>query len=258
MKIVVIGGSGFIGSKLVNELRQLGHIVIATAQTSGVNKEMGRAINKVLEDTNVVIDVAHPPSIESQSELNIFQLSGHNRLAAEALAGVHHHITLSLVGVERMQGSGYFRAKAIQENIVKDSEIPYTILQSTQFFEMIRGIAQSATSGNEIHISNAKVQPVAADDVVSAIADITVSSPLNITVQIAGPDRFHLDELIRIFLNETNDPRKIVVDKHALYFGVELNDLSLIAEDDARVGKIRFIDWLRNQNKSNTGSALNP
>ena len=248
MKIVVIGGSGFIGSKLVNELRQLGHIVIAASQTSGLNKKTGGRLSEVLKDTQVVIDVANAPSMESQAVLSFFQTSGQNLLAAEAIAGVQHHITLSLVGIERMQESGYFKAKMIQENLVKDSEIPYTILQSTQFFELVRGIASSATRNNEIHVLNTKVQPVASDDVATAIAEITVGSPLNITVQIAGPERFQLDELIQIFLNETNDPRKIIVDKHALYFGVELNDLSLIAEENALIGKMRFIEWLRKQN----------
>jgi len=247
MKIVVIGGSGFIGSKLVRELRGLGHDVIAASQTSGIDSAAGDELAEILRDTQVVIDVANAPSMEDQTILEFFQTSGHNLLAAETRAGVKHHITLSVVGVERMQGSGYFRAKMTQENLVKDSEIPYTILQATQFFEKVRGIAQSAMVGGEIHISNAKIQPVASDDVAAVIMEISVGMPLNVTVQIAGPERLQLDELVRIFLNETNDPRKLITDRHALYFGVEIDDESLVPGERARIGKIRFIDWLHKQ-----------
>jgi len=249
MKIVVIGGSGFIGSKLVRELRGLGHDVIAASQTSGLNKATGNELAEILKNTQVVIDVANAPSMEDQAILEFFQTSGHNLLAAETRAGVKHHIILSLVGVERMQGSGYFKAKMAQEDLVKDSEIPYTILQATQFFEMVRGIAQSAMAGGTIHISNAKVQPVASDDVAAVITEISVGMPLNITVQIAGPERFQLDELVRIFLNETNDPRELITDKYALYFGVEIDDEALIPGEKARIGKIRFIDWLHKQDE---------
>lgn len=247
MKIVVIGGSSFLGYKLVNQLRQLGHNVLAATQTFAMTMPTGEQIAEVLKDTQVVIDVANAPSMEDKAILEFFQTSGTNLLAAEVIAGVKHHIALSVVGVERMQGSAYFRAKMIQENLVKRSQIPYTILQATQFFELVRGIAQSATSDGAIHISNAKVQPVASDDVAALITDIGVGMPLNITVQIAGPERMQLDELLRIFLKETNDSRKVITDIHTPYFGVEINDQSLVPEDEARIGKIRFIDWLGNQ-----------
>lgn len=249
MKIVVIGGSGFIGAKLVKELRMLGHQVIAASQTSGVNNVSGEGLAEDLKYTQVVIDVANAPSAEEEAIMEFFQTSGHNLLTAEAIAGVKHHITLSVVGIEHLQGSSYFRAKMVQENLVKDSEIPYTILQSTQFFELVRGIAQSFTIGSEIHIPNTEVQPVASDDVAAAITDISVSPPLNTTFQIAGPERLRLDELVRIFLNETNDTRKIITDKNAIYLGVRIDDNSLIPRKDARIGKIRFIDWLRKQDK---------
>lgn len=249
MKIVIIGGSGFIGSKLVAELRQLGHHVIAASQTSGLRTLAGEELAEMLKTTEVVIDVANAPSLEDKAIMEFFQTSGHNLLAAETLAGVKHHITLSVVGIERIQGSSYFRAKMAQENLVKDSEVPYTILQATQLFEWVRGIAQSATTDGEIHISNAKVQPVASDDVVAVITEVSLGPPLNITVQIAGPERIQLDELIRVFLKETNDPRKLITDKHALYFGVEIDEQSLIPGKNARIGKIRFIDWLHKQDK---------
>lgn len=249
MKIVIIGGSGFIGAKLTKALRQLGHQVIATAQTSGLNAGAGAELSEILRDTQVVIDVANAPSIEDQAILEFFETSGHNLLAAETIAGVKHHITLSAVGVERMQGSGYFRAKMAQENLVKGSAVPYTILQATLFFELVRGIARSATIGGEIHISNAKIQPVASDDVAAVIVEITVSAPLNITVQIAGPERMRLDELVRIFLDETDDSRELIIDTCARYLGAAIDDGSFLPGESARIGKIRFIDWLRKQQK---------
>lgn len=249
MKIVIIGGSGFLGSKLVTELRRLRHQAIAASQVSGLNSASGAELAEVLKQTEVVIDVANAPSLEDKAVMDFFQTSGHNLLAAEIIAGVKHHITLSAVGTERMQGSGYFRAKMAQESLVKRSEIPYTILQATQFFEMVRDIARSATTGEEIHISNAKVQPVASDDVAAVITEITVGVPLNLTVQIGGPERMGLGEMIRIFFNETKDPRKLIIDPRAHFLGVEIDDWSLIPEEHARTGKIRFIDWLRKQDK---------
>lgn len=249
MKIVIIGGSGFMGSKLVRELRQSGHWVIVAGQTSGLKTANGEALAEILSGAQVVIDVANAPTNEDQAILAFFKTSGYNLLEAETIAGVRHHITLSVVGSERMQGSGYFRAKKVQENLVKASEIPYTILQATLLFEMVRSIARSATTAGAVHVSDARVQPVASDDVVAVITEISVGVPLNITVQIAGPERIQLDELIRIFLAETNDPRQVITNKRALYFGVEINDQSLIPEEDARIGRVRFIDWLRNQVK---------
>jgi len=247
MKIVVMGGSGFIGSKLVKELRKLNHTVIA-ASSGSANGSNAEKLGEMLVDTQVVIDVANAPSSDDKEILEFFQTTGHNLMAAELVAGVKHHITFSVVGIERMQASGFFRGKKAQETLVKNSAIPYTILQATQFYELVRGIAQSATIGEEIRVSNAKVQPVASKDVAAAITDISVGKPLNITVQIAGPERFSLNELVKIFLEETKDPRKIIIDTHALYFGVEINDQSLLPGENALIGKTKFRDWLRKQN----------
>lgn len=249
MKIVIIGGSGFIGSKLVHELRQLNHDVIAASQLSGVDTASGHGLAEILKNTEVVIDVANAPSLEDNAVMDFFRTSGRNLLAAEIVAGVKHHITLSAVGLEQMQGSGYFRAKMAQERLVKRSDIPYTILQATQFFEMVRDIARAATVGGEIHISNAKVQPVASDDVAALITEITGGDPLNITIEIGGPEKMGLGEMIRIFLKETNDPRKLIIIPRARFLGAEINDRSLIPGAGARRGKIRFIDWLHKKDK---------
>jgi uncharacterized protein YbjT (DUF2867 family) len=248
MKIVIIGGSGFIGSKLVKELRKLDHIVIAASSGAANNSNAGK-LGEMLKDAQVVIDVSNAPSSDDKEIIEFFQTSGHNLMAAEMIAGVKHHITFSLVGIENLQDNSLFKAKKMQENLVKDSEIPYTILQATQFYELVRGIAQSATVGEEIRVPDAKVQPVASDDVAAAITDISMGKPLNITVQIAGPERFSLNELIKIFLEETKDPRKVIVDTNALYFGVEIEDKSLLPEKNALIGKTKFRDWLRKQDK---------
>jgi uncharacterized protein YbjT (DUF2867 family) len=247
MKMVVIGGSGFIGSTLVKELRKLNHTVIAASSDSANGANAGK-LCEMLEDTQVVIDVANAPSSNDKDILEFFQTTGYNLMAAELIAGVKHHVTFSVVGIERMQTSGFFMGKKAQETLVKNSGIPYTILQATQFYELVRGIAQSATIGEEIRISNATVQPVASNDVTAAITDISIGKPLNITVQIAGPERFALNELVKTFLEETKDPRKIIVDTHALYFDVEINDQSLLPGENALIGKTKFRDWLRKQN----------
>jgi uncharacterized protein YbjT (DUF2867 family) len=248
MKIVILGGSGFIGSKLVKELRKLNHTVIAASSGAAKGANAGK-LGVLLKDAQVVIDVSNAPSSDDKEIIEFFQTSGHNLMAAEMIAGVKHHITFSLVGIKNLQDNGFFKAKKMQENLVKESEIPYTILQATQFYELVRGIAQAATVGEEIRISNAKVQPVASDDVAAAIKNISVGKPLNITVQIAGPERFPLNELVKIFLEETKDPRKIIVDTHALYFGVEIEDESLLPGKNTLIGKTKFRDWLRNQDK---------
>jgi len=245
MKIVVIGGNSFIGSKLVTELRRFGHQLVAAPQTSGLNNARSEILAEMFRGTQVVIDAAKAPTLEDQAILDFFQMSGHNLLAAEALAGVRHHITLSAVGIEHMQGSAYFRAKVVQENLVKRSGIPYTILQSTQLFELMPGIAQAATTGLEIHISDAKVQPVASDDAVAIIAKVSIDKPLKAAIQIAGPECFQLNELISIFLKETGDPRKVITDRQALYCGVELSSFSLIPQGNVYIGKVKFADWLR-------------
>jgi uncharacterized protein YbjT (DUF2867 family) len=244
MKIVVIGGSGLIGTKLVNKLRQLGHEVVAASPTSGVNTITGEGLAEALAGAQVVVDVANSPSFEDKAVLAFFETSGRHLLAAEEAAGVGHHVALSVVGTDRLLQSGYFRAKMAQEDLIKASKVPYTILRSTQFFEFLNGIAQSATDGQTVRLSPAFVQPVVSDDVAAAMADVTLGAPVNGTVELAGPERLRLDELVRRFLSANQDARQVVADVHARYFGVELNDQSLIPGDNPRIAPTRFEDWL--------------
>ncbi len=244
MKIVVIGGSGLIGTKLVNRLRQNGHEVVAASPASGVNTITGEGLAEALVGAQVVVDVANSPSFEDKAVLAFFETSGRNLLAAEAAAGVGHHLALSVVGADRLPDSGYLRAKMAQENLIKASKIPYTILRSTQFFEFLNGIAQSATDGQTIRLSPAFLQPVVSDDVAAALADLTLGAPVNGTVELAGPERISLDELVRRYLSAKQDPRQVVADVHARYFGAELNDQSLTPGDNPRIGPTRFEDWL--------------
>jgi uncharacterized protein YbjT (DUF2867 family) len=244
MKIVVIGGSGLIGTKLVNKLRELGHEVVAASPTSGVNTITGEGLAEALAGAQVVVDVANSPSFEDAAVLKFFETSGRNLLAAEAAAGVGHHVALSVVGTDRLLQSGYFRAKMAQEDLIKASKVPYTILRSTQFFEFLNGIAQSATDGQTVRLSPAFVQPVVSDDVAAAMADVTLGAPVNGTVELAGPERLRLDELVQRFLSANHDARQVVADVHARYFGAELNDQSLIPGDNPRIAPTRFEDWL--------------
>jgi len=244
MKIVVIGGSGLIGTKLVNKLRELGPEVVAASPTSGVNTITGEGLAEALAGAQVVVDVANSPSFEDAAVLKFFETSGRNLLAAEAAAGVGHHVALSVVGTDRLLQSGYFRAKMAQEDLIKASKVPYTILRSTQFFEFLNGIAQSGTDGQTVRLSPAFVQPVVSDDVAAALADVTLGAPVNGTVELAGPERLHLDELVRRFLSANQDARQVVADVHARYFGAELNDQSLIPGDNPRIAPTRFEDWL--------------
>ena len=245
MKIVVIGGSGLIGTKLVNNLRQLGHEVVAASPTSGVNTITGEGLIEALAGAQVVVDVANSPSWEDKAVLEFFETSGRNLLAAEAAAGVGHHIALSVVGTERLLASGYFRAKMAQETLIKASPVPYTIVRATQFFEFVGGIAQSATDGQTVRLSPALVQPIVSDDVAAALVQVVVGTPLNGTVELAGPERLRLDELVRRFLSAHQDARQVVADVHARYFGAELNDQSLTPGKNPRIGATRFEDWLR-------------
>lgn len=244
MKIVVIGGSGLIGSKVVGKLRKKGHEVIAASPNSGVNTITRKGLAEALADAQVVVDVANSPSFEDRAVLEFFETSGRNLLAAEAAAGVGHHVALSIVGTDRLPESGYLRAKVAQENLVKSSGIPYTIIRSTQFFEFVSGIAQAATVGQTVRLSPALVQPIMSDDVASSVADAALSAPVNGTIEIAGPEQIPLDEVVRRFLKITKDPRKVVADAHARYFGTELNDKSLTAGVNAHLGPTRFDDWL--------------
>jgi len=244
MKIVVIGGTGLIGTKLVARLRQKGHEVVAASPASGVNTTTGEGLAEALAGTPIVVDLANSPSFEDDAVLKFFETSGRNLLAAEAAAGVKHHVALSVVGSDRLPDSGYLRAKMAQERLIKASGIPYTIVRSTQFFEFVSGIAQSGTVGQTVHLPPALAQPIGSDDVAAAMADVTVGAPVNGTIEIAGPERVRLDELVGRFLIATQDPRKVVTDAHARYFGVELNDQSLTPGNNARIGPTGFEDWL--------------
>jgi uncharacterized protein YbjT (DUF2867 family) len=244
MRIVVIGGSGLIGSNLVNRLRAKGHEVLAASPASGVDTITGEGLTEALAGAQVVVDVANSPSFEDRAVLEFFETSGRNLMAAEAAAGVGHHLALSVVGTGRLPESGYLRAKMAQEKLIKDSGIPYTILRSTQFFELIGRIANSAADGDVIRLSPALLQPIAADDVAAALAELAVGAPLNGTVEVAGPDACPLDNLARKFLSARGDKRRVIADVHARYYGTELNDRSLTPGDHPRLGSIRFDDWL--------------
>jgi uncharacterized protein YbjT (DUF2867 family) len=244
MKIVVIGGSGLIGKKLVKILHQQGHEVVAASPSSGVNVLTGEGLAEALTGAQVVIDVTNSPSFEDRAVLEFFETTGRNLLAAEATAGVGHHVALSVVGTDRLLASGYFRAKMAQENLIKASEIPYTILRSTQFFEFVSAIAQSATEGQTVWLPPAIVQPIASDDVAAALANIAVEEPLNGTIEVAGPEPIRLDELVRKFLSVNPDGRTVTTDAHAGYFGAPVNDQSLTPGDHPRLGSTRYEDWL--------------
>lgn len=244
MKIVIIGGSGLIGSKLATRLRQEGHEVLAASPSSGVNTITRQGLAEAVSGAQIVVDVANSPSFEDRAVLEFFEMSGRNLLAAEAAAGVHHHVALSVVGTDRVPASGYLRAKLAQENLIKAADIPYTIVRATQFFEFAGGIAHSGTIGQTVRLSPALVQPIASDDVVDAVADAALGPPVNGTVEIAGPERFPLDDMVRRFLHSTGDPRNVIADVRAPYFGAELNDQTLTPGTNPRLGAIRYDDWL--------------
>lgn len=243
MKIVVIGGSGLIGSKLVQLLRTAGHEVNAASPASGVNTITGEGLDAALSGAQVVVDVANSPSFEDQAVLEFFNTSGRNLLAAEARAGVQHHVALSVVGTDRLAESGYFRGKIAQESLIRSARIPYTIVHSTQFYEFLGSIAQSGADGDTVHLSPAYVQPIASDDVAAAVAEITLGAPRNGIVEIAGPERVRLSDLVQRYLQATKDPRKVVADTQARYFGALLQDHTLVPADGARIGKLGFAAW---------------
>src|SRR5881227_523342 len=244
MKIVVIGGSGLIGKKVVMNLRRHGHEVLAASPSSGVNTVTGEGLAAALAGAQVVVDVANAPSWEDKAVLEFFEKSGRNLLAAEVAAGVGHHVALSVVGTERLLASGFFRAKMAQETLIKGSSIPYTIIRATQFFEFVKGIADFSTEGNKIRLPTALIQPMAADDVASAVGRIATGAPVNGTVEVGGPEKFRLHELVRQFLAARNDPREVVADPQALYYGVKLSENTLLPGDGATLGETRFEDWL--------------
>ena len=244
LKIVVIGGTGRIGTKVVNNLRHRGQEVVAASPRSGVNTFTGEGLGEALTGAQVVVDVANAPSWEDKAVLEFFQTTGRNLLAAEKAAGVRHHVVLSIVGADRLSASGYLRAKVAQENLIKASSIPFTIVRSTRFFEFAKGLVQSATEGQTVRLSPALMQPIAADDVAAALTGLALAEPSNNTIEIAGPEPIRMDELARRFLSATRDPRKVTTDVHALYFGTELNDQSLTPGKNARLAPTRFEEWL--------------
>ncbi|MGI8770645.1 MAG: SDR family oxidoreductase [Acidobacteriaceae bacterium] len=248
MKIVVIGGTGLIGSKLVKKLREQGHDAVAASPKSGVNTLTAEGLADLLKGASVVVDVSNSPSWEDAAVMNFFETSTRNLLAYEAAAGVGHHVALSVVGSERMVESGYFRAKIAQENLIKGSSIPHSIVRATQFYEFVKAIADLSTDGNKVRLPPVLIQPMAADDVASGVGVVALGAPVNGTVEIGGPEKFRLDELIRRGLAALKDPREVVADPEARYYGIRVKERTLVPEDDAKLGKIRFDDWLAQGN----------
>ena len=250
MKFVIVGGTGLIGAKLAKVLRARGHDVLAASPNTGVNTMTGEGLAQALSGADVVVDVSNSPSFEDKAVLEFFETSGRNLLAAEKAAGVRHHVALSVVGAERVPGSGYMRAKAAQEALIRASTIPYSIVHSTQFFEFMGAIAASAESGGGLRVSTAWIQPIASDDVVAALADVAVSAPVNGTEEIAGPERVRMPEMVRRYLRAMNDVRDVVGDPKAPYNGAVLDDESIVPTGNARIGAIRFESWLGQQHKT--------
>ena len=244
MKIVVIGGSGLIGSKLVTKLGEQGHEAVPASPDTGVNTLTGEGLADVLAGASVVVDVSNSPSFEDDAVMEFFETSTRNILAAEAAAGVGHHVALSVVGTDRLSESGYFRAKIAQEKRIKDSSIPYSIVHATQFFEFVKSIADAATDGNTVRLAPVLIQPIAADDVAQELDRIAVGPPLNGITEVAGPEQFRLDELIRQGLAARNDPREVIADPGGRYFGAQLTERILVPGDDAILAETRFDDWL--------------
>ena len=244
MKVVVIGGTGLIGSKVVSKLNEQGYEAVAASPNSGVNTLTSEGLADVLEGASVVVDVSNSPSFEDAAVMEFFTISTRNLLNYEAAAGVDHHVILSVVGCDRLPESGYLRAKVAQEKLIEESSIPYSIVRATQFFEFLKRIADSATEGNTVRLPSVGFQPLAADDVAKAVAKTAVGAPLNRIVELGGPEKFRFDEMIRMGLNADKDHREVVADPHARYFGTELSERSLVPDDGALLGETRFEDWL--------------
>src|SRR3954454_1764491 len=244
IKIVVIGGTGLIGKKVVMNLGQRGHEVVAASPSSGVNTVTGEGLAQALAGAQVVVDVANAPNWEDNEVLAFFETSGRNLLAAEAAAGVGHHVALSVVGIDRLLASGYFRAKLAQEKLIKASSVPYTIVRATHFFEFVGAIAQLATEGQTVRLPPVLMQPVASEDVAAVVADAALAEPLNGTFDLAGPEPVRQDDLVRQFLNATGDARTVITDPKAPYYGINVNDQSLTPDENPRLGTTRFSDWL--------------
>jgi uncharacterized protein YbjT (DUF2867 family) len=245
MKIVVIGGTGLIGSKTVAILRQGGHEVVAASPNTGVNTVTGEGVAEAVAGAQVVVDLANAPSWDDKAVLEFFETSGRNLLAAEGTAGVRHHVALSIVGTDRTPDNGYFRAKVAQEKLIETSTIPYTIIRSTQFMEFLKGIADSSTNGNIVRLSPGLFQPIAADDVAAIVADVALAAPRNGIVEIAGPERAPFNEIVARYLKALSDPREVVCDPEARYFGGRVEERSLVPLGEARLGRIGLDEWVR-------------
>jgi uncharacterized protein YbjT (DUF2867 family) len=245
MKIVVIGGSGLIGSKLVPKLREHGHEALAASPNTGVNTVTGEGLAEALKGAAVVVDVSNAPAWEDAAVMKFFETSTRNLLDNETAAGVGHHVALSVVGTDRMLTSGYFRAKIAQEKLIEDSPIPYSIVHATQFFEFIKGIADISTVDNKVRLPHVLFQPMAADDVAIEVGKVAMGAPVNGIVEVGGPEKFSLDDLVRQALTAWKDPREVVADPHATYYGVEVSERTLIPDDGAQLGQTRFADWLK-------------
>jgi uncharacterized protein YbjT (DUF2867 family) len=252
MKIIIIGGTGLIGSKVVRKLRDQGNEAVPASPNTGVNTLTGAGLAEVLKGAAVVVDVSNSPSFEDAAVLNFFRTSTTNLLAAEAAAGVRHHVALSVVGTDRLSESGYMRAKIAQEKLIEQSSIPYSIVHATQFFEFIKGIADGATDGDTVRLAPVLIQPIAAEDVATEVGKVAAGAPLNRIVEIGGPEQFRLDEIVRRYLTAREDPRSVIADPHARYYGAELGERTLVPDNSANIGETRFEAWLSQQFMSAT------
>jgi len=247
MKIVIIGGTGLIGSKVVGKLRDQGNEAVPAAPNTGVNTLTGEGLAEVLKGAAVVVDVSNSPSFEDAAVLNFFRTSTTNLLAAEAAAGVRHHVALSVVGTDRLSESGYMRAKTAQEKLIEESSIPYSIVHATQFFEFLKGIADGATDGNTVRLAPVLIQPTAAEDVATEVTKVAVGAPLNAIVEVGGPEQFRLDDIVRRYLGAREDRRSVIADPNARYYGAKLEERTLVPESNATIGETKFEDWLSRQ-----------